>query len=786
MRRLSLTSFIIFALLSSSALAQWCSRYGVNAHIPDAETLQAIKDAGISWVRMDFNWFMIEPSKGVFDFAVLDGAVDEARRQNLFVFATLAYSPKWAVADQICEDGTDNPCHTKPPADPQDFADFVFQVVSHFKGRVMYYGMWNEPNLRDFFEGTLDDYVNKILVPGARAAKWADPEVKVLAPELAGVGSGSQWNGDKGQCVPVAGCIMNGWEIDLAQVLSKALSSIDIITQHFYKSTPTRLAQAVVDGEFDDIVGLVKVHSSLKEIVDANAPGKKVWLTEYGWETIPYGGYQGGGSISEAQQASNHVEFLQAYLDIVNGTWTNSDNDPWSDLERVFIYDARDSVVGNRLYAFGILRVDGTKKPAWEAIRDFISAHPEECPNLPPKFKTIPQVTLNQGEVAVHAIDLYEYTEDPDTPPEGLSYSLVQAEDPMAGIKIEDGHFISVYPDPNYSGTTTARVSVFDGTTTAFADFAVMVIPFMPKTYSAPYLSVSVDGYLTEWGTVPQIVLSPEKDYVPLGGAMPNGALDISANGRVAWDKGHIYLAFEVTDNTHYNSEPPELLWQGDSVQFAIDFACDRTVGAYDDDDDYEVGVALIDDKPVVHCFKMPSGIVDCPVTLVVRRQGNKTYYEAQFSVENELPEKVSMSWLVNENDAFGREGFLQWTEGIGISKDPSKFGIVTFVGEIPVEMDDGVSEEAGAEVVEEVSVPEKPSVIEEVLDISEDFPSASEDFGENEQVVETKTDLYAPAPPGSGTCGCSTGSSLPPFGDILFFAMVFLLWKLAKRRKKA
>jgi hypothetical protein len=315
-----------------------------------------------------------------------------------------------------------------------------------------------------------------------------------------------------------------------------------------------------------------------------------------------------------------------------------------------------------------------------------------------------------------------------------------------------------------------------------------MVVPFVPKTYSAPYLSPNVDGYLTEWGSVPQIALSPENDYVSLGGTMPAGPLDISANARIAWDKGHIFLAFEVTDNTHYNTEPPELLWQGDSVQFAIDFANDRTVGAYDDDDDYEVGVALIDDKPVVYCFKMPTAIVDCPVTAVVQRQGNKTYYEAQFSVENELPERVSMSWLVNENDAFGREGFLQWTEGIGLSKDPSKFGIVTFVGGIPVEEDDGLLE--ALEEVEEFAVDESleadiPIIADERHEISEEISLVSEDVQEDTQVVETKTDLYVQAPPGAGTCGCSSNTSSPPFGDILFFVSVFLVWKLAKRRKR-
>lgn len=164
---------------------------------------------------------------------------------------------------------------TKPPTNSADWMDFVLATVKHFKGRVKHWGMWNEPNLKAFFEGSLDDYVQKIVVPGAQAVKWEDPAAFVLGPELAGVTSSSQWNGDKGSCV-LGVCTFNGWEIDLAQILDKAGSSIDIITHHFYKDNPAQLVGAIIDGEFDPLLGLVKTHSSLQEIVAKYAPSKEV------------------------------------------------------------------------------------------------------------------------------------------------------------------------------------------------------------------------------------------------------------------------------------------------------------------------------------------------------------------------------------------------------------------------------------------------------------------------------------------------------------------------------
>ncbi len=759
-----------------------CSPYGANAHIPDEATLEALADAGIAWVRMDFNWFMIEPKKGEFHFEVLDQAVDQARSRGINVFATLGYSPKWAVAAPGCQDGTSDPCMTKPPANITDWSDFVFATVSHFKGRVRHWGMWNEPNLKAFFEGTLDDYVDRILVPGAQAVRWADPSALVLGPELAGLGDSSQWNGENGSCV-FGVCTFNGWEIDLAQVLERAGSSIDIITHHFYKKNATALMEAVLDGEYDSLIGLVKTHSSLKEIVEKYYPNKDVWLTEYGWETPAYGGWSGGGSVSEANQAAYHVAFLDARERVVTGTWDASDNDPWPNLSRVFLYDARDSVVDGHLYAFGILRVDGTPKPAWAAIRDFIAAHPPSCPPQPPAFQTLPVIALEQGSAAPRAVDLWLYTLDPDTPVHDLMYTLVDAGDPGAGVVIEDAHFLSAYPDPAFQGFTVGRVRADDGQFQAEADFGVSVKPVVLKTYEAAWLGPTLDGDLSEWGGVAQVQLVIEKDWVGLDTGLPAGPTDLAANGRITWDESHLYLAFEVTDNTHVANEPAETLWLGDSVQFALDLGGERTPGAYDDVNDWEVGVALAAGGVLIHCFHAPAGAGHCPVQAYVLRKGNRTSYEVAFLLGEMPPKSFGMTFLANENDGSGREGFLQWTPGIGLSKDPSRFAVVTRVGgpppevapEVPPDLAEPEEEGLWETPGDEPGPAETPG--EEASPVLE--PAAEEGPGAD-AAVDTPPEASEPGgtegPAASGGgCGCGQ-SGRPPVGEALLFLAAFAL----------
>jgi predicted ATPase len=52
--------------------------YSINTHRPSSALLDRVA-AGIAWIRVDFNWFMLEPEPGVYDWTTTDAVIREAR-----------------------------------------------------------------------------------------------------------------------------------------------------------------------------------------------------------------------------------------------------------------------------------------------------------------------------------------------------------------------------------------------------------------------------------------------------------------------------------------------------------------------------------------------------------------------------------------------------------------------------------------------------------------------------------------------------------------------------------
>lgn len=351
------------------------SRFGINAHLPSANDLDDAQAAGFGWVRFDFNWFQIETDRGLYDFSAQDAAVDAAASRGLSVFATLAYTPQWAASNPSCiPDGPDatTRCQTQTIANVQDWTDFVTAIVSRYGDRVKVFGMWNEPNLGDFWQGTEAQYVAGVLVPGSAAVHAACADCLVAGPETSGLTASSRWNGASGTCA-FGGCIRNGWELDLGDVLDDAGASIDIVTQHFYNSSVE--AEAVgqlCDGQF---FGATMTHDSLRGVLAAHgAASKPVWLTETGLEI--------GGSNTETAQAAFLPALLQARDQLADGSYGPSTNDPFT-VAKIFLYDLKDGANDG----WGLVRADGSHKPAFDSVSEYIAAHaatPTPAPTATP------------------------------------------------------------------------------------------------------------------------------------------------------------------------------------------------------------------------------------------------------------------------------------------------------------------------------------------------------------------------------------------------------------------
>jgi hypothetical protein len=161
-------------------------KVGVHTRLTDEveewkiqRTLQMVRELGATWTVEYFPWAYSESEKGRYDFAHADMVVNHARAQGLTVIARIDLVPDWAHP-------ANSPSQLLGPERYGDYGDFVFAFVQHFKGRVHYLQIWNEPNLTNEWGGRPPDpqAYTRLLRVAYRRAKEADPNLVVLAGAL--------------------------------------------------------------------------------------------------------------------------------------------------------------------------------------------------------------------------------------------------------------------------------------------------------------------------------------------------------------------------------------------------------------------------------------------------------------------------------------------------------------------------------------------------------------------------------------------------------------------------
>jgi hypothetical protein len=290
-------ALVLIAPLLSTSLASAAppKQLGENIHQSTTVGMDATRDAGLGWVRVDMNWFQMQPTSGAPDFTLLDQVVDAAVARNLMVLGVLAYTPAWASSGDTKGDG---PSNDLPMAGT--YPAFVTLAVDHFKDRVTHYELWNEPNLGQFFEGTPQDYAGLILAPGADAVHAACATCQVVAPALASVGTEyATW---------------------LDASLTAAGDKIDIVSGHIYASFVDQDPGAglTADSYFNKLeshriikLGQTVVYEgplSFKEVMDQHGATQPLWIDETGMEAAY------GHATAEGKQTVYYRHVLEAML----------------------------------------------------------------------------------------------------------------------------------------------------------------------------------------------------------------------------------------------------------------------------------------------------------------------------------------------------------------------------------------------------------------------------------------------------------------------------------------
>lgn len=168
--------------------------YGINVFLEQEveetkirRSLEMISRAGFGWIKQQLVWNEVEmPEKGHFagadggsTWSKYDRIVLLAEEYGLRVVFRIDTSPAWARPDTTKIE--------TPPADTEDYGDFVARVAERYRGRVRHFQLWNEPNLPFEWGGRAPDaaeYTQLLKVAHARI-KAVDPDAVVISAALA-------------------------------------------------------------------------------------------------------------------------------------------------------------------------------------------------------------------------------------------------------------------------------------------------------------------------------------------------------------------------------------------------------------------------------------------------------------------------------------------------------------------------------------------------------------------------------------------------------------------------
>jgi hypothetical protein len=238
------------------------SRFGMNHAYPWPHLLDLNRKAGLGWVRdWSCKWQEVEPEKGRFTFAEADHQIDRPLRHGLDVLAMLPFpSSHWSSSapdDYDLSGGyMSRREHVAYAArDVAEFESYVGRTVSHYRGRVTWWQVFNEPVFTTYslprnFGYDAADYAGWTKA-FARAARKAMPGCKILA----GMGALSD------------GQILSDWEQFLAAGGSEDVDAIDI--HHYPRIRPPEYMEALL--------------AKLNALMDKHGGRKPLWLTEYGY-----------------------------------------------------------------------------------------------------------------------------------------------------------------------------------------------------------------------------------------------------------------------------------------------------------------------------------------------------------------------------------------------------------------------------------------------------------------------------------------------------------------------
>ena len=314
---------------------------GINGNelygLPPAElqeTVAGYKALGVSWVRFDFDWSVMQPTRTSYRTAGHDAAVAALGKAGIKVLGIIDYTPAWANGGQASK--------YYPPTNPKTFADFAAFLASRYGPMgVKTWEIWNEPNLGSFWGPAPDPSAYATLLRHTYLAiKRADPSAMVITGGLAQPSTTAQ-------------------SMDSVQFLqllygSGAKPYFDAVGNHPY-TAPVPPANPDAYNWYKQFSTPVNMRSVMLQYNDG---AKRIWITEFG---APTAGVSPWGTVTTEEMQATMV--TQTYQLASSYSWAGP----------VFWYNYKDfctySQTASSECFYGMVRYDGSAKPAFAAYQ---------------------------------------------------------------------------------------------------------------------------------------------------------------------------------------------------------------------------------------------------------------------------------------------------------------------------------------------------------------------------------------------------------------------------------
>ncbi|HEY1596857.1 MAG TPA: hypothetical protein VGF74_15780 [Thermoleophilaceae bacterium] len=318
---------------------------GMNSAWNNACNLSALRSAGVTMERLEVDWPSVEPQRGQWSWREFDKQFAITAQHGITMLPLLMAIPGWAGGSQY-----------QIGANQSGFANYVAQVVRRYgprgsfwraNPRIPYhparsFEIWNEPYLAQFADGGPNPAAYaRMFKAAAIAGHKAQPAARFLLAADASAQTAS------GSLIP--------WIAPMYRAVPDLNRYFSGIAVHPYSAPHGPLDYTPGDTRFE----FRRIEGVRHQFVARGAGKKPFWITELGWSTCPS---SPGNCNNEAQQAT----YLRQAFQKVKTSYRS-----W--VSAMFVYNYRDSAsVTNptdKERWFGLIRRDGSPKPAWQVLR---------------------------------------------------------------------------------------------------------------------------------------------------------------------------------------------------------------------------------------------------------------------------------------------------------------------------------------------------------------------------------------------------------------------------------